>query len=69
MHVFRLKLKVHIPTPGNEPGAIVIDIRECSESIVLQFENVIGMVECVTSEDWLCWVNWRTGKVNFQFSS
>jgi hypothetical protein len=30
---------------------IVIDIRDCSESVVLQFEDVVEMVEGVASED------------------
>jgi len=40
----------HSRAPGNETSAVVIGIRQRSESIVLQFEDVVGMVECVTSK-------------------
>ena len=48
------KTSVDIAAPRNET-AFLIDVRECSESIVLQFEDVVGMVECALSKDWLCW--------------
>ena len=31
-------------------GAIVIHVRQCSESIALQFKDVVGVVKCVTSK-------------------
>jgi hypothetical protein len=46
-----VETSAHVTAPGNQPRAIAIDVSDSSESVHLQFIDVLGVVEWVTSKD------------------
>ena len=59
------KTLVHVTAPGDEPGLIVAYIRHRPESVHLQFEDVVLVVEWFKPKDQVCRCELREGESDF----
>jgi hypothetical protein len=60
----RMQILGHIAKPGHEPGAVAIDVGGCAEAVVLEFEEIVGVVVGFTPDYRVCWCE-AEGKSTF----